>query len=413
MEELQNVIKQFRKRIRIAYAWYGASIGAALGALACVFWSVFDYFSVLYAEWFGFAIVILGMAFVGAAVGWFLKVSDAKVGDSIDRRAELKNRVGTAIILGANAEDFSDAQRWDAALRAKKLHPKKLFPLRYYRWHTAMFVLCLVASTIFILGNTPFFLSAQDQAEREELKKAAKAIERVAKPIIEEDQTSTEEEKDLAKELQKLAREMKKGRLNKEKALEEANDLLQQAEKLAEKNRAKADSTLGKADTALDKLMREKMDEKGLTGADPNMATKTPNELNQMAQDAQKKIDDLQKKLSDDKPKSDAEMKKLQEQLQQAKDDLQKIELSKQAQETFSKMMQMKEWQELQEMARKLAQNQKGQQGGKNGQQKLTKEQLEEMQKKLEELAKQLKDEKAMKEYIRKLMEAMKKKQGG
>lgn len=413
MEELQSVIQQFRRRIRIAYAWYGASVGAAAGALVCVAWSILDYFAVVYAEWSGFAAAIAGLTLAGALIGWFRRVSDATVGDSIDRRAELMNRIGTAMVLGAKPDDFSDAQKLDAVSRAKNLKPKKLFPLKYYRWHTALLVLAVMASAIFLLGNTPLFLSAKDRAEREELKKAAKAIERVAKPVIEQDQSATQEEKDLAKQLEKLARDMKKGRLNKEKALEEANDLLQKADELAKKNQAKADQTLSKADTALDKAMAQKMDEMGLTGADPKMATMSPQELDQLKQQAQNKIDELNKKLNDGQQKSDAERKKLEEELQKAKDDLAKIELSKQAQETFAKMMEMQEWKDLQEMARKLAQDQKGSQNGKSGQQKLSKEQLKEMQKKLEELAKQLKDEKAMREYIKKMMEALKKKQGG
>ena len=86
------------------------------------------------------------------------------------------------------------------------------------------------------------------------------------------------------------------------------------------------------------------------------------------------------------------------------------MELSEQARKTLSKLFSSKEWKALEALAKQLH---KAAQEGKKGNDTLTPEQIKQMQKQLEELAKQLKDDKAMRDYIQKLREAMKKSEGG
>jgi phage-related baseplate assembly protein len=100
----------------------------------------------------------------------------------------------------------------------------------------------------------------------------------------------------------------------------------------------------------------------------------------------------------------------LQSQLAQAQKTLQTLELSQRARETLQKMFAMKEWRDLEKLAKKLSD---AAQQGKNGNDTLTPEQIKKMQKELEDLAKKLNSDQAMRDYIQKLREAMKKAEGG
>jgi hypothetical protein len=410
MKTWADGLGKFRRRVRIARAWRGLAIGGAAGAALCAIWAGLDYFKVFYTEWAWMGILVGATALAGIVVGFLLPVRDQALGDSIDRRAELKNRLGTALLGSAGDAEFVEAQRADAREHFETLKPAKVYPLKFARPHWLLGGLCGLAALLFILGNSSVLLSKDKQRERKELKEAAERIERVAKPVLEQDDGTTPEAKSVANDLKKLARELRKGGVGKEDALQKADELAKKADELSRKKYTEADNLVNDAETAYDKAIKDELAQKGLEGADPSMMQNSEAQNNEARKQLNQKIEDLKKKLENSQGKTQAVKDALKNQLDQAKRDLQKLELSEQARKTFEKLFAMKEFQDLRKLASQLK---KATQSGKQGQDKLTPEQIKELQKKLEDLAKQLKDEKAMREYIEKLRAAMKKAEGG
>ena len=66
-------------------------------------------------------------AAVGATIGWFRRPSDSAVAQSIDRRASLKDRLSTALELGADDEYAAEVQQ-DAVSKITTTDPKNDFP---------------------------------------------------------------------------------------------------------------------------------------------------------------------------------------------------------------------------------------------------------------------------------------------
>jgi len=140
--------------------------------------------------------------------------------------------------------------------------------------------------------------------------------------------------------------------------------------------------------------------------------------LQQQADQLQKRLDEINKQLANkglsekDRKALEDEKKSLEQQLQKNKADQQKnqemqkaLQLSDEARKVFEKMMKDPLFKQLMEIEKNLASLSK--KDAKPGDQpKLTDEQREEIRKALEELAKKLKDDKAMQEYLKKLLEA-------
>src|SRR5205085_3312028 len=151
---------------------------------------------------------------------------------------------------------FDKALLTDAATHLSTINPRNTFPFRITRWHGAALVAAAIASAIFLLGNSPLLLNTQQKKDREELQGIAKAVERVAKPILEknEKQDVSAAERQLAERLEKFARDLEKGRMTKQEALINANELTKEADRLAKERFAKAEKSMMEAETALSKL---------------------------------------------------------------------------------------------------------------------------------------------------------------
>jgi hypothetical protein len=437
MEELTRRLKRFERRVRLVRAWRGLAVGLCVGGLLGMIWSALDWFAIFYTEWLWLGILAAACAFVGAIVGFFLRVPVNSLADSIDRRASLKERLSTAREHALGGEMFDAPLLDDASKHLESIKPGAVFPFKVGKWQGGGVALASVAAAIFLLGNTPILLNPDQKKQLEELKREGAKVERIIKENLDDPEAQkqmSEEEKKLANELLKLKRDLEKGRLNKEQALQRADELAKQAEKLMMESIKNTDLSLEKAESALDKLRKQAMEKVGMKqNADPNMMKMSEQQREAAMQQLQSKLENLQSKMNalqsqmkalqqklQDPNLSAAERKKLEEQLKElekqmseaqkeqkdAQEDMEALKLSKEAQEVFQKMMQHPLYKKLQELAQKLAEN--NQAAAKSGQPKLTKEEREQLQKELEELAKQLKDDKAMEEYLQALLDAMK-----
>lgn len=397
-------LTSFGRRVRLARAWRGTAIGLCAGAGVAVVWAALDVGRVVFAEPLALVAATALGALLGALVGALWRVRAADVADSVDRRAGLQNRVRTA--MGAGEGAFSEALREDALRRLADLRPRQVFPLRLGRWHAGALALAAVAASLFLLGNTSLFLSEEQKADREALKKAAPLVERVARPDLED---RTADEKALDAEMRRFARMLERARIDRPEALQKANELAQKADELARQRFQKAEQSLQTADQALAKMMRDELAKKGLENIDPSELMKDPAAAEAQMAKLDQRIQDLEQRLGEN-GLSDAERAALSQQKADAEKERLELQLSKEARETFEKLFRSKEFQEIMEVARKLRQEA---QAGQQGQQKLTAEQVKELQDRLEELAKQLQDPEKLKEYLDALREALKHAGGG
>ena len=426
-------LKPFDRRVRLVRSWRGLAMGATFGAALSAGWAVLDWMNVLYADPAGLAGLVGIGALIGCLVGAFGKVSSAALAQSIDRRAGLEDRLSSA---QTGVGVYQDRVSADAEEKLQSLRPAQLYPVRFGRWHGGAVAMCVVAASIFLLGNTPLLLSDEAKKAQAELRTEGQKVQRVIKENLEdprEKESLTEAEKRLADEMRRYQRDLEKARMSKEESLQKAAELTKKADDLMKQNAQASLSSLETTQSQLEKAEQDKLNQANLGMVTPSMAKMTDEqrkqalaknkaeqkELEKQLSDIEKRMAEIQKKLKNpnlsqaereslEKERKELEAKKqeLNKQLKDAKAQEQALELSKDAQAVFQKMMEDPIYKEMQELSKKMQQNAQAAQAGNRP--PMTKEERLALQKKLEELAKQLKDPKAMQEYLKALLAAMK-----
>jgi hypothetical protein len=441
MSELSQRLNRFRTRVRFVRAWRGLALGICVGAVLATLWAAFDLAGWFYSEWLWLGILVAVAGLAGAIAGFALKVSDAALAESIDRRAMLQDRLASAAEQNGRTSLFGADLSNDAGSHLGSVRPKTVFPFRVGRWQAGALASTALAAAIFMLGNTPILMNDEQKKQLAELKAEGAKVERVLRENLENPESQSrlsEQDKKMAEDLMRLKRDVDKGRLSKEEALRRANEIAKQAEQLMQDHFKNSAESLKNADAALDPMRRQAMAESGLRPENAAMMKMSEQARDAAMANLQQQIDALQAQINSiqsqmnqldqqlSKPGlTDAERKKLEEQRkaledalkaaegkkQTASDALQQLKLSKEARDTFNRLMDRPLYKKLQELAEKLAKN--ADQSARTGQQKLSKEELERLQKELEALAKELKDDKAMDAYLQKLIDALKEAKNG
>lgn len=436
MSEIERKLVGFRRRVRWLQAWRFLAIGGAAGAFLSVVLSALDFFRLRYFDWPVLVAPVLVGIGIGAIYGWLRRIPIQSLADSIDRRARLQNRLGTA------AEDpatFAEEIKGDALAHLTGLKPSTVYPVRMTRWHMGTIIMIVLAASVFLLGNTPIFMSEQQRKDQEELKRIGQEVERVAKPLLEEKaEKLSPEAKELAKKYDELSKELKKGRMPKEEAMQKANDLAKEAEKMSKEQFAKSDESLAKAQDAMKQMaLEQSMAESGIKPEDlgmskediQQMSEQSEESLNQKAQEMSQEMNDLQRQLEAGKdakgdPLSDDMKMSMKQKLDQLKLKLKALELSQKVKDFLKKLYSQPEFKEIMEMVKKLQEtNAKGQQDQLTNP-KMSEKEIEELQKqldemraemekKLEELADKLKDDAEMKKFLEELKNSLKECKGG
>ena len=399
MKEIDKNLKRIALRLRMARGLRGSAIGSLAGAIIATVLALLDQSGTYYTSWAVLSACFATTAILGAVLGYMLPIDRMKLADSVDRRLGLRNRLRTA--LEDDEGDFHRAVVEDAEKRLTDVRNRNAFPLRLSRWHAGAALCMAVACGIFLLGNTPLFLSDAEKAERQELKAAAEQIRRVAKPVLENTESSLAEERELAERLEKLAKDLERGRMSKKEALAKANELSEKAQELAKSRNRDAEKAMTAADAMKRAADKKKLEAAGLEGVDMSQVDKSHEALNEASEDLKAKIEDLQKKLSNsDLTKSEREA--LESQLKEAQEALKQIELSKKAKDFLGRLQSHPAYKELLEMAQKI--NQSAKEGG--GKQ-LTEEEIKKMIERLEELADQFKTDEDLRKFIEEMKKAL------
>lgn len=398
-------------------------MGACCGSLVATAWAGLDWANLALADWAQLGTVVGAGAFLGALAGFLMHVSPRALADSVDRRAELEDRLVTSLERAGSQVGFDAALHADAQAHLENLKPKQLYPVRVGRWQAAAIALAALASGIFLLGNTPILLSDQQKKDREEVKRAGQVVEHVLKPAEEHPDIPTQaaEDKKLEEAMRRLSKELDKAKLTKEEAMQKANEIQKQAQQLVRDRALTAEQGLAKAESAFEKMEKAELDKQGMKDFDPSLAKMSDAERQSKEDSLQKSLDankqqvsQLQSQLSQAGQNSQLQTqlsKELQALLKKQSElskQLEQLKLSKNVQDMLKRMLENPLYKKLLEMQQKLEEAMKeAQQNGE--QQKLTHEQIEQMQKELEELAKRLKDDKAMSEYLQAMLDALKK----
>ncbi len=394
------------------------------------------------------AIFLAATTVLSAAVGACLPVRTHALADSIDRRAGLKNLLVSSIEI-APTDGIGEHIHTDAESRVSKIKPSSIFKLGLAKRDAATLLVLVVATSIFLLGNSPILMSEEAKRNREALKERAALVKHLTKVTIDAIPKDKLNEKDkrLADELKKLESDLEKAKKSPEELAKEQSKAADKANEYKNDHAKSAIDDIKKAHSALEAWKQKEVDKSGPHGADAAMAqlsdeqrNELNNSLNKQLKETEKDLKALQSKLSAQKSKLaelkeklknpnlsaaeraalEKQMKDLESQIaaagaeqanaQKAIGDLQKqiasLKLSPEALESFRNVMNDPAYVELQKLAEKLAKQMQNQQNDPAAEPP-TKEELEEMRQKLEELAKQLRDPEALKEYLDALRKAL------
>lgn len=456
MSELERLLKPFARRVRLLRAWKGLAIGLVLGGAAAAVWAVLDMTGALWAEWQWLAMIAAGAGLLGAAVGFLWKVRSADLARTLDRRAGLKDRIGTAWERAQSADSFDEALRMDALRQLESLKTKQAFPVRVTRLQYGALAAIVLAASVFLLGNSNVTLNAEERAAKEKLAEVASQVERVAKPLEDrvEKGLATIDEKNLAKELERFSQELKRAKLTKEEAMRKANELAEKAQKLGEKNLAMARESMTEMQSKMAQMEMEKagltkaeMDQLKLQALEQDMLRQLMQQANldqmqSLSQDQQVSAQQLSqmgmeslskelmnlskeqrealKKALDQQAKDIAEQLKdsgltpqEREALEAAREANKKLskalELSEAARKAMQEYMNSEQFQELQEL---MSQMEQAAQDAQNGEE-LTEEQIKKMQEAAEKFAEMWNDPQQREEILNQLEDMIEKLKNG
>ena len=426
----------FRKRIKFLLAFEGLFTGLAVGSLIGIVWAILDWRGVVYFEWSQFALLMAISGILGAVVRLTRRVDDLAIARSIDRRAKLKDRLGTSAEMGAEDSVFTQDLADDATTHLTALKPKALYPVRFKRFHMLALVgLALVAGILF-LANTKLFLPKEALAEKESMQKESKRLEELRKAIFDDatDKKSVSPElAALQKDLLKLQKDYEKARIDPKEAMIKADELAKKADELAKKSASQELDKLKESESMIDKMEKDALQKAGLEKADMDSVKMSDTDFSQKMDSAQQKsqsahdkVSDLQKKLDALKAQlnkpglTDKEKKDLEKQIEQTKKDLdeamknaaqaekdlESMQLSKEARDTLKKIFDDPLWKKIQEKAKLMKAS--AQQAAKTGQPKMTKEERQQLQKEMEEFLKKMEDSDFRKAYLQKLLDSLK-----
>ena len=426
----------YRKRIKFLQAFEGAFTGLAIGSIIGIVWAMLDWRGVIYFEWSQFAILMGASAVIGAVARLFHRVDDVSIARSIDRRAKLKDRLGTSVDANLEQSTFTEFLANDAATHLTGLKPKALYPVQFKRFHLIALAGIMVVAGILFLSNTKLFLPKEALVAKESMQKESKRLEELRKAIFDDatDKKSTNPElMALQKDLMKLQKDFEKAKIDPKEAMIKADELAKKADELAKKSAVQELDKLKESESMIEKMEKEALQKAGLEKANMEDMKLSDTDFNQKmdaaqqdSEKAQSKVSELQKKLDalkaqltkpglDENAKKDLEnqIKKTEKELeeamknaQQAQKDQESMQLSKEARDALKKVFNDPIWKKIQEKAALMKKS--AQQAAKTGQPALTKEERQKLQKEMEELLKKMAADDFRKAYLQKLLDSLK-----
>ncbi|MEN6357267.1 MAG: hypothetical protein ABFD83_09310 [Armatimonadota bacterium] len=396
--ELKNFIKRLRHRVRLLlaerYALFGAGGGAIVSAILALLSLRYDAL-ISYALWIG--VVALGAA-LGALWGLVHRLDDLSVAAAVDKRAGLKERISTAVMLPhSDSRPAESAVITDAISHTSGLRPKDVFPHRFGLPHGAFGITLILLAAAILLPQMPAMQSGTRRQEVQVMKREGVKLEKIAKDIHKQTSSKHEELRNLANKLNTLGKKMQTGRMTRKQAMLKTRKLSKQIKEqqdlLAKQNSAakpmdQAQLEMQKASEQLAQKMAEELAKKENIPLSEAMK-KLPTDQ-RMAELARK-----------EGPLSESERKELEKLVSKYANPNSGLPVPSELAEAMAKLAQNKDYQKAAELMRKLAQ--------RLNSSNMSKQDKEALKKQMEALAKALKNTdldklaKAMRENAEKL----------
>ncbi|MFN3421155.1 MAG: hypothetical protein ACK40X_05465, partial [Armatimonadota bacterium] len=132
-------LKPFRRRVRWVLAWRYAAVGGAIGTALALLTDLGDWLGRWEADPIVLVLTIALGLIIGAAYAFLRSLPSEAVAQLIDRRAELKDRVTTALLCSETS--FLEPLREDALMHLTSVRPSQIFRFRLTVWHGVAAVL--------------------------------------------------------------------------------------------------------------------------------------------------------------------------------------------------------------------------------------------------------------------------------
>jgi len=348
--DIGNSISRLRKRVRLLlierYSLFGASAGAAV-TLAIVLLST--RYDELLSYWLWAGIILLG-AMAGGAWAMFRKLDDLTVAIAADKRADLRERLSTAVALREQPDEMVRALISDANQRASALHPSNVFRRRFGAPHAVFGMALILLLGVIILPQLPAFQSKTRQQEVTVMKREGRKLVKVAKEIRNVSGQHQEIRK-LANKLQILGKKMETGRMTRKQAMLKTQRLTKELQK--EQDRlAKLNSQKKSMEEARAQMRKASAD---LT---KRMAGEIAKKENIPPQDAMKQVPS-DKRLAElarkEGPLAEPERKELEQAIQKYTDPDNKSPIPAELGEAMAKLAQNGNYQKAMELMQQVA----------------------------------------------------------
>lgn len=439
-------LRPFRSRARLVMAWRGLALGTVGGSLLALAAWAGDRADQWTAGWPVLAGLVGAGAVIGLVAGATRRLDDLTLARSLDRRADLKD--ATVSSLESEGQALHDRIEADAAQRLERERAARLYPLRFGLWQGAALGSVAVLLGLVLLADG-VLVPADVRLQREQLKKAAAEVERVAKPLTEKQvAAATAEEKSLARDLQEFARQLDRARIDPEAALQKAEQLKDHAAELAAERNERFDK-LGEqtlAQAALERMERANLTPQDFAAnrLDPQqaeiarkaaeeagidirnrqaensaaaqaaqmdelqrqLAGMTPEERSRMSQELQRQAQEMREQLNREQLSAE-ERQRLEEQIRQREEIQQRLQLTEEQLQALQELTNSPEMREMAErMQEMMEQAREAQEQARQEGRPMTEEEMQQLQEQLEQLAEAARDP-AAREALRRAMEQM------
>lgn len=379
--ELQNFMRRLRRRVRLLfierYGLFGAGGGAVASAILALLSLRYDAL-ISYTLWAG--VVVFGAA-LGAVWGLVRRLDDLSIAAAVDKRAGLKERISTAVMLPhLGSRPAESAVITDAVSHTSGLMQKDVFPHRFGLPHCVFGIGLIILTASIFVPQMPAMQSGTRRQEVQVMKREGTKLEKIAKDMRNQTSSKHVELRKLANKLDMLGKKMQTGRMTRKQAMLKTRKLSQQIKEqqdlLAKQNSAskpmdQAQLEMQKASDQLTKKMAEELAKRENIPLSEAMK-KLPTDQ-RMAELARK-----------NGPLSETERKELEKLVSKYADPNSGLPVPQELAEAMAKLAQNKDYQKAAELMRKLAQ--------KLNSPNTSKQDKEALKKQMEALAKALKN---------------------
>ncbi len=234
---LHSMLQKAARRIRLLILVRTLPLGVLAAAAAALLWSLLAHAGLFHPpSVFTAVMLITGGALCGALFALFYPLSPLKTACITEERANLKQRLSSALLLQSSAIDFHAALLADAGKYADSLNIKQLFPLRPPRSLYAAAPALLLLFFLYFLPPLPYFWSSKKKADYAEMHRQARIMLKIASlaklAAGKHPQPGTAQ---IARELKRLADAMQHNKVSPEQAQLQRQQLTSQMKEMLNK----------------------------------------------------------------------------------------------------------------------------------------------------------------------------------